>query len=48
MENGLTGFIALGQIILCATGGEALYADMGHLGARPIRQAWTGVFLDLF
>ncbi|MEK7197684.1 MAG: KUP/HAK/KT family potassium transporter, partial [Nitrospirota bacterium] len=47
IENGLTGFIALGEIILCATGGEALYADMGHLGARPIRQAWTGVFFGL-
>ena len=46
-ENGLTGFIALGEIILCATGGEALYADMGHLGARPIRQAWSGVFIAL-
>ncbi|MFA4829400.1 MAG: KUP/HAK/KT family potassium transporter [Thermodesulfovibrionales bacterium] len=47
IENGFTGFIALGEIILCATGGEALYADMGHLGARPIRQAWTGVFFGL-
>lgn len=47
IENGFTGFIALGEIILCATGGEALYADMGHLGARPIRQAWAGVFFGL-
>lgn len=46
-ENGFKGFIALGEIILCATGGEALYADMGHLGARPIRQAWSGVFIAL-
>ncbi|OGW41330.1 MAG: potassium transporter Kup [Nitrospirae bacterium RBG_13_39_12] len=46
-DNGLAGFIVLGEIILCATGGEALYADMGHLGARPIRQAWTGVFFAL-
>ena len=46
-ENGLKGFIALGEIILCATGGEALYADMGHLGARPIRQAWSVVFIAL-
>jgi len=46
-DNGLKGFIALGEVILCATGGEALYADMGHLGARPIRQAWSGVFLAL-
>lgn len=47
LDNGLSGFIALGEIILCATGGEALYADMGHLGARPIRRAWVGVFLAL-
>src|SRR4030043_1574004 len=46
-ENGLTGFIVLGEIILCATGGEALYADMGHLGGKPIRQAWVGVFIAL-
>jgi KUP system potassium uptake protein len=47
VKNGWKGFIALGEIILCATGGEALYADMGHLGAKPIRQAWTGVFAAL-
>ncbi len=47
LKNGLSGFIALGEIILCATGGEALYADMGHLGAKPIRQAWSGVFIAL-
>ncbi len=46
-KNGIKGLIALGEIILCATGGEALYADMGHLGARPIRQAWAGVFVAL-
>jgi KUP system potassium uptake protein len=46
-ENGFKGFIVLGEIILCATGGEALYADMGHLGSRPIRQAWAGVFIAL-
>jgi len=46
-ENGLKGFITLGEIILCATGGEALYADMGHLGGRPIRQAWSVVFVAL-
>jgi KUP system potassium uptake protein len=47
MKNGFTGFIVLGEIILCATGGEALYADMGHLGSKPIRQAWGGVFIAL-
>jgi KUP system potassium uptake protein len=46
-DTGFKGFILLGEIILCATGGEALYADMGHLGSRPIRQAWTGVFVAL-
>jgi KUP system potassium uptake protein len=46
-DNGFRGFISLGEIILCATGGEALYADMGHLGSRPIRQAWIVVFIAL-
>jgi KUP system potassium uptake protein len=46
-DTGFKGFVLLGEIILCATGGEALYADMGHLGSRPIRQAWTGVFVAL-
>ena len=45
--NGFRGFIALGEIILCATGGEALYADLGHLGARPIRHAWGIAFAAL-
>ncbi len=47
MENGFKGFIVLGEILLCATGSEALYADMGHLGGKPIRQAWAGVFVAL-
>ncbi len=47
LQNKLEGFIALSEIILCATGGEALYADMGHLGGRPIRQAWGMVFVAL-
>jgi KUP system potassium uptake protein len=46
-ENGVKGFIALGEIILCATGGEAMYADMGHLGRKPISRAWSMVFLAL-
>ena len=33
-------FIILGAVVLCVTGGEALYADMGHFGKRPIRMAW--------
>ncbi|HWR59000.1 MAG TPA: KUP/HAK/KT family potassium transporter [Thermodesulfovibrionales bacterium] len=47
IENGWKGFVVLGEIFLCATGGEALYADMGHLGAKPIRHAWIFVFVAL-
>jgi KUP system potassium uptake protein len=36
-------FIALGAVVLCVTGAEALYADMGHFGKRPIRIAWFSV-----
>jgi KUP system potassium uptake protein len=39
----LVAFVALGAVVLCVTGGEALYADMGHFGKRPIRIAWYGV-----
>ncbi|MDO9067240.1 MAG: KUP/HAK/KT family potassium transporter, partial [Deltaproteobacteria bacterium] len=46
-ENGLAGFFVLSEVILCATGGEALYADMGHLGRRPIVRAWYFVFAAL-
>jgi KUP system potassium uptake protein len=42
-ENGLHGFLVLGAVVLCITGGEALYADMGHFGRRPIRLAWLGL-----
>jgi len=38
-------FIALGSVILCATGAEALYADMGHFGKSPIRLAWFALVL---
>jgi len=38
----LVAFIALGAVVLCVTGGEALYADMGHFGKKPIRIAWYG------
>ena len=38
--HGLAGFLTLGAVVLCVTGGEALYADMGHFGKRPIRIAW--------
>jgi KUP system potassium uptake protein len=40
VRNGWAGFPILGVVVLCLTGGEALYADMGHFGARPIRVAW--------
>ena len=36
-------FIILGAVVLCVTGAEALYADLGHFGKRPIRLAWFGV-----
>ncbi|MGO8996223.1 MAG: potassium transporter Kup [Polyangiaceae bacterium] len=38
--HGMPGFLVLGSVVLAVTGGEALYADMGHFGARPIRVAW--------
>ncbi len=37
------GFRVLGSVVLCITGGEALYADMGHFGARPIRISWIAL-----
>ncbi len=40
-----TAFVALGSVVLAVTGCEALYADMGHFGRRPIRLAWIGVAL---
>jgi KUP system potassium uptake protein len=40
LEHGIAGFFVLSEVILCATGGEALYADMGHLGRKPITNAW--------
>jgi KUP system potassium uptake protein len=44
-HNGWEGFLVLGSVFLVVTGGEALYADMGHFGRRPIRMAWFGVVL---
>jgi len=40
MRNRIHGFLVLGAVFLAVTGGEALYADMGHFGAKPIRIAW--------
>jgi KUP system potassium uptake protein len=44
-QNGYSGFLVLGSVFLVVTGGEALYADMGHFGRRPIRLAWYAVVL---
>ena len=44
-ENGWHGFLTLGAVVLSVTGGEALYADMGHFGRIPIRKAWFYVAL---
>jgi KUP system potassium uptake protein len=40
-----TTFIILGAVVLCVTGGEALYADMGHFGKKPIRIAWFAIVM---
>lgn len=47
LHQGWRGFVVLTGVILCATGGEALYADMGHLGRKPILRAWYVVFVSL-
>ena len=43
VSHGMTGFLVLGAVFLCVTGAEALYADMGHFGSRPIKIAWFGI-----
>jgi KUP system potassium uptake protein len=45
--HGFSGYLVLGAVFLCATGAEALYADMGHFGPRPIRTAWYGLVLPM-
>ena len=45
IDHGTTGFVALGFVVLAVTGGEALYADMGHFGRKPIRLAWFTLVL---
>ncbi len=45
ISNGSLGFIILGSVVLVITGGEALYADMGHFGKEPIRLAWFFIVL---
>lgn len=44
-ENGWKGFVVLGAVFLVVTGAEALYADLGHFGKKPIRLAWFAVVL---
>jgi KUP system potassium uptake protein len=46
-DNGFAALFVLSEVILCATGGEALYADMGHLGRKPIIRAWCIAFCAL-
>lgn len=45
MDDPLRGFLALGSVVLAVTGAEALYADMGHFGRRPIRISWLWIVL---
>jgi KUP system potassium uptake protein len=45
VQQPLVAFVALGAVVLCVTGGEALYADMGHFGRLPIRLAWYGLVM---
>lgn len=46
-SEGFKGYLILGETILCVTGSEAMYTDMGHLGAKPIKKAWRLVFIAL-
>jgi KUP system potassium uptake protein len=46
-QNGFMAFIVLSDVVLCATGSEALFADMGHIGRWPIIRAWMFVFVAL-
>jgi KUP system potassium uptake protein len=43
LNNGVTGYWILGSVVLAITGAEALYADMGHFGKRPIRVGWFAI-----
>jgi len=45
LRHGIKGMLILGSVVLVVTGGEALYADMGHFGVRPIRLAWSAFVL---
>src|SRR6202012_3481559 len=41
IDHGAIGLVTLGAVFLCVTGGEALYADLGHFGRKPIQTAWV-------
>ncbi len=45
LHHGMVGFVTLGAVFLAVTGAEALYADLGHFGKRPIRTAWLSIVL---
>ncbi len=45
VEHGVVGLVTLGAVFLCVTGGEALYADLGHFGRKPIQTAWLCLVL---
>jgi KUP system potassium uptake protein len=45
LDHGTIGLITLGAVFLCVTGGEALYADLGHFGRKPIQTAWLALVL---
>ena len=45
IHGGWSGYLILGSVFLAVTGGEALYADIGHFGTRPIRIMWFAVVL---
>ena len=45
VEHGAIGLVTLGAVFLCVTGGEALYADLGHFGRKPIQTAWLTLVL---
>src|SRR5260370_7771688 len=45
IQHGIIGFVMLGAVFLAVTGAEALYADLGHFGKRPIQTAWLFIVL---
>jgi len=45
LDHGTIGLVTLGAVFLCVTGGEALYADLGHFGRKPIQTAWLMLVL---